>query len=96
MKANCAFETTWLQEYAGSFRPTDAPFRFAEDDLRRAGLTVVDIMVALREGEVVWADKLDGPGAIWTVMHSDDELDVELDLIVESEMQRVTLHRIRT
>lgn len=59
--------TVWLRDYARTYMPTDAMFDFSPRDLRRAGLSLVDVRNLFRTGIVIFEDKLDGPGGLWVV-----------------------------
>src|ERR1700734_1815510 len=66
-------ETTWIREYARTYLPTEAGFSFCDDDLRESGITLIVLRHVLSHGYVAHSDKLDGPGAIWTVEGPDNE-----------------------
>ena len=53
------------------------------------------LAVAKKNGEVVYADKLDEPGAEWVVVGEDqDGRQYRLELVVISEVQNVTLRGV--
>lgn len=94
-KAATALETEWLREYARTYMPTESAFSFSASELRRAGVTLIGIRNAFREGVVTFADKLDGPGAIWMVEGEDEDgniLIVELEVVTET--LGVTLRKV--
>jgi len=66
-------ETIWIREYATTYLPTEAGFSFSDEDLRASGITLVAVKHMLSRGRVVFADKLDAPGAIWVVEGPDSE-----------------------
>ena len=66
-------ETTWLREYAKTYLPSESGFSFSDDDLRASGVNLIQVRQIFRKGYVVSAEKLDGPGALWTVEGQDNE-----------------------
>lgn len=66
-KIELSLTTVWLREYARTYMPADAMFDFAPDDLRRAGLSLIDVRNLFRTGVVTYEDKLEGPGGLWVV-----------------------------
>ena len=94
-KAATAAETEWLHDYARTYLPTESAFSFRPSDLRRAGVTLVGIRNAFREGVVIFADKPDGSGAIWTVKGTDGDGNVLLiELKVSIDRLSVTLRNV--
>src|SRR5260370_6169239 len=88
-------ETEWLRAYAEAYEPTETGFAFPAERLREISASLVDIRVALRRCEVIYADKLDGPGALWIAEGPIDEQDrLRLSLIVVSETLDVRLREI--
>lgn len=88
-------ETTWIREYARTYRPSEGGFSFCAQDLREAGLSLVALRQVLRHGYVVLADKLDGPGAVWIVEGKDNEENqYRLTIKVISEELDVTLRKV--
>jgi hypothetical protein len=67
-------ETVWIREYARTYLPCEAGFTFPAARLREAGLSLLGVTMIFRNGNVVFADKLDVPGAIWVVEGSDENL----------------------
>lgn len=67
LKRVCDIETTWLREFAKTYLPSEVGLTYAPERLRAAGISLVGIRNVMREGTVVFADKLDGPGAIWVI-----------------------------
>lgn len=89
------FESEWVREYARDYRPSEVAFEFAPSLLRRAGIDLVQIRNAFRDGWVVFADKLDGPGALWIVDGDDgDGRILRLTLVVETQIMRVRLRDV--
>ena len=94
-KANFAFETEWLREYARTYEPSDAGFTFRPQQLREQRISLVQIRDAMRSGTVLDAEKLDEPGAIWTVFGEDcDGVGFDLIVHVVSEIFSVELIRV--
>ena len=70
-------------------------FWYAPARLREAGISLVEIRNVLRGGDVVFADKLDRPGARWVIIgETSDGERLEVTLIVISELLSVTLERV--
>ena len=89
------FETEWLRGCAEAFQPVDAGFAFSAHRLRVTGISLVDIRNALRMCEVVYANKLDEPGALWVAEGPTDEQDrLRVTLHVVSETLEVSLRAI--
>ncbi len=91
-----AVETEWVREYARTYLPSDAAFKFRPALLRREEVTLIDIRNVLQSGVVTFSDKLDEPGAIWIVEGDDDDgrrLIVTLHVI--SEEVSVTLRDVQ-
>src|SRR5260370_29686386 len=85
-------ETTWIREYAKTYLPNEAGFSYSEEHLRKIGLNLIVIRNILRRGHVVYADKLDDPGALWIVEGDDNEDNkYRLTLTVISEILGVSL-----
>jgi hypothetical protein len=88
-------ETVWLREYARTYLPCEAGFSFPAARLRDAGLSLLGVMMIFRNGYVVFADKLDQPGAIWVVEGVDENLvSFRLTMTVVTEMLAVDLVRV--
>jgi hypothetical protein len=95
-KRSLKFETEWLREYASTYVPSEAGFEFSSDLLRRSGISLVELRNALRSCVVLFADKLDGPGAFWVAEGPDDEEDrIVVELTVVSETYEVRLRDAR-
>jgi hypothetical protein len=95
LKRVLKIETTWINEYGRTYLPTEAGFSFSAEDLRAAGMNLVQVRYVLSHGRVVYADKLDDPGAIWVVEGEDnDENEFRLTVKVISEELDVTLIKI--
>lgn len=87
-----ALETDWVRQYARTYLPSDAAFRFRPALLRRKNVTLIDIRNVLRSGTVVFSDKLDGPGATWVVEGRDtDGRQIVVTLHVISDIVSVAL-----
>jgi hypothetical protein len=94
-KANLHIETEWIRSYARVYLPTEAGFSFSPEMLRDRDISIIKIRYLLKNGEVVYADKLDDPGALWIVVGEDqDGVRYELELVVVSETQSVTLRNV--
>src|SRR5882724_2964686 len=70
-KTGLNLETVWLREYARTYQPTEAGFWFSPELLREKNTTLLDVRHAFSVGNVMLSDKLDGPGARWTVIGED-------------------------
>jgi hypothetical protein len=91
-KSILKFETEWLREYASTYDPADAGFEFPDELLRRSGINLIELRNALRRCVVLFAEKLEGPGALWIAEGLDDEEDrVKIALTVVSETYEVRL-----
>ena len=87
-----ALETDWVRQYARTYLPSDAAFKFRPALLRRNKVTLIDIRNVLRSGTVVFSDKLDSPGATWIVEGNDtDGRQIVVTLHVISETVSVAL-----
>lgn len=85
-------ETTWIRAYARTYIPNETPFSFPPALLRAAGVTLVDVRNICRRGRVIYADKLEEPGALWVVEGEDMQgRVVRLEIIVVSEEISVSL-----
>jgi hypothetical protein len=90
-----ALETEWVHEYARTYLPSDAAFRYSPALLRRERVSLVDIRNALRSGAVIYSDKLDDPGALWIVEGDDaDGRRIIVMLHVISESVSVSLQSV--
>lgn len=89
------FETIWLREYATTYLPSEAGFTYQPEMFRREQVSLVDIRNVFRTGVVAYADKLDGPGAIWVVHGEDGDGGVVVAKIhVVSEALDVTVEKV--
>ena len=52
------FETNWLRSFADVYESSDASFAFSTKKLRGANVSLVDVRMALRRREVIYAEKL--------------------------------------
>jgi hypothetical protein len=66
-KRVCSLETVWIREFAKTYMPSEAGLTYSPQNLRDAGISVIGIRNVLRRAHVVFADKLDGPGARWVI-----------------------------
>jgi len=66
-------ETEWLRGYASSFSQDETGFTFSDDMLSETRTNLVEIRNAFRRCVVVFADKLDEPGALWIAEGPTDE-----------------------
>ena len=66
-KRVCSLETVWIREFAKTYLPSEAGLTYSPQTLRDAGISLVGVRNVLRRGYVVFADKLDGPGARWVI-----------------------------
>lgn len=79
--------TEWIRGYAQTCVPSELSFEFSEADLLAKDLSLLDVLDLFREGKVVYADKLDGPGGYWVIEGEDAEgrtLSAEIVVISES------------
>lgn len=94
-KTALKLETEWLREYARAYLPSEAAFSFSADALRRAGVTLVGIRNACREGIVFFSDKLDDPGAVWMVEGDDGDGNMlVITLVVITDTMSVSLYEV--
>jgi hypothetical protein len=61
-------ETEWLREFARTYMPCEAMFSYPVDLLRAAGVSLVDVKNLMASCTVVDNEKLDEPGALFTVV----------------------------
>ncbi|WP_298967720.1 hypothetical protein [uncultured Methylobacterium sp.] len=95
-KQQLSFETEWLREYVTTYLLTDSVFIFAPEDLKRHGISLLDLRHGFRFGVVVFSDKLDGPGCRWVVETEDcDGRRITLWLEVDTNAYRLELIRVR-
>lgn len=66
-KTVCELETVWIREFARTYLPSEVGLTYTPQKLRDAGLSLVGVRNVMRAGYVVFADKLNGPGASWVV-----------------------------
>ena len=87
-----SFETEWLRGYVQTYLPSDSVFSVCPDDLRVEGISLTDLNHVFRCGEVVFSEKLDGPGAEWVVVGENCDGDkLEICLHVETNTLRIEL-----
>ena len=90
-----AHETAWIREYAKTYLPNEAGFSYSPDDLFRAGTSIIGIRNVLRRGYVVFANKLDCPGARWVIDgENNDGESFRLTLTVITESIAVSLQKV--
>lgn len=96
MGAPQKIETEWLRGYAQTYLPCDAALVFSPEELRQKGVDVLDLICLFGGGTVVFADKSDGPGAIWWVDGFDcDGNPLSADLIVETQEISIRVLKVR-
>lgn len=89
-------ETVWLRDYARTYLPCEAAFSYSADALRRARVSLIDIRHAFRVGRVLHSEKLDDPGAEWTVVGEDcDGQSLMIIILVVTEMLSVRVRDVR-
>lgn len=94
-KRVCELETVWIREFARTYLPSEAGFTCAPERLRQAGLTLIGVKNVFRRGHVVFADKLDEPGALWIIEGNDnDGVRFRITVKVETERQAVDLQKV--
>ncbi|HLK80166.1 MAG TPA: hypothetical protein VKT99_01545 [Xanthobacteraceae bacterium] len=94
-KQEFVVETTWIREYAKTYLPSEAGFSYSAEHLRKMGLNLIAIRNVLRKGYVVYANKLDSPGALWIVEGDDNEgIKYRVTLTVISEILGVSLVKV--
>ncbi|RAI37105.1 hypothetical protein [Rhodoplanes serenus] len=79
-------ETEWLRAFASTYLPADGALIFEPPMLRDAEVSLIDLRHLFKKGRVVTADKLDGPGACWSVVGCDCEgnpLEARVDVVSE-------------
>lgn len=79
-------ETEWLRGYASSSLSDGCDVEYRPRALITSGITLTDLLCLFRTGTVVWADKLDRPGALWVVEGVDSE-ECWLSATIEVETQ---------
>jgi hypothetical protein len=70
-KRGFKLETEWMHGYAETYLPNESGFWFSDEALREEEVDLIDVRHALRVGVVIESEKLDEPGALWTVVSSD-------------------------
>ena len=86
------FETTWLRAYADSYATDETGFTFSDGLLLEKGTNLVEIRNAFRRCVVVFADKLEEPGALWIAEGpTDEDEQLRLTLTVVSATDDVRL-----
>jgi len=90
----CPLETEWIHEYAEAYMFGDCGIEFMPAAFAREGITLVDIRNVFRNGDVTYADKLDGPGAVWLVEGDDgDGGYIVAEIVVVSETLSVKVEK---
>lgn len=96
LKPLLSFETTWIQGYARTYLLSDASLSFPAEALRLAKVNLLDVRNVFRFGRVVYANKLNAPGALWIVEGEDCNCSfLEVTTVVVSEEYRVTIRAVR-
>lgn len=91
-----ATETVWIREYAATYLPRETGFTYPPEMLRREKISLVDLRNVFRTGVVDYADKLEGPGALWMIEGSDgDGGRICAEVWVISETLEVTVRRVK-
>ena len=86
MKTPLKYETQWLRQFARTYLPHNAPVEFDPAALRDANVTLLHLVCLFRGGWVVFSNKLDGPGAFWTVEGPDcDGAPIRASLEVQTQ-----------
>ena len=79
-------ETQWIREWARTYLPSDDVLDYPPEAFRREGVNMLHLGCLLRRGGVVFADKLDEPGALWIVEGQDcDDNELRAKLIVQTQ-----------
>lgn len=95
LKHVCGLETVWIREFAKTYLPTEAGLTYSPQSLREAGISLIGIRNVLRRGHVVFADKLDEPGARWIIEGDNNDGDrYRLTANVITEQLAVDLRRV--
>lgn len=85
-------EESWLREFVG-FHGTDGVIRFCEEDLD--GVSLIAVVEALLCGEVIGAEKCDGPGTDCMVEYFKDEALVTVWVHFASGEETLTIRKAR-
>jgi hypothetical protein len=94
-KRVCSLETVWIREFAKTYLPSEAGLTYSPQSLRVAGISLIGIRNVLRRGHVVFADKLDGPGARWIIEGDNNEGErFRLTVTVITEQLAVDLDKV--
>lgn len=87
-------ETSWIQEFAKTYLPSEAGFSYSPEHLRSAGISLVGLRNVLRRGHVTQVNNLNRPGALWIVEGDNNDGErFRLTVIVISESIAVSLVR---
>lgn len=88
-------ETVWLRHWARTYLPCDDALEYPPEAFRRQGVNLLHFGCLLRGGWVVFADKLDEPGAIWVVEGQDcDDSDLRATLIVRTQEMSIRVVKV--
>ena len=88
-------ETQWLRDFAAAYIPNDEAVEYNADDLRRSGISVVDLMCFFRGCHVNWSDKVETDHTIWRVTGEDCDGDsMSAELLVHTQEMTVKINRI--
>ena len=94
-KRVCSLETVWIRQFAKTYLPSEAGLTYSPQSLRDAGISLIGIRNVLRRANVVFADKLDGPGARWIIEgDNNDGEKFRLTVTVISEQLAVDLMKV--
>jgi hypothetical protein len=94
-KRVCSLETVWIREFAKTYLPSEAGLSYSPQSLREAGISLIGIRNILRRGYVVFADKLNGPGARWIIEgDNNDGEKFRLTVTVITEQLAVDLDKV--
>jgi hypothetical protein len=89
-------ETVWIREWARTYLPCESSLTYSAELFRANAINLVDLRNMLRNGVVVYSEKLDSPGAEWMVECDDGEGNIfGIWLVVVSETLEVTVHNIK-
>jgi len=91
----CSLETVWIREFASMYLPSETGLSYAPQSLRDAGISLLDVRNICRRGYVVFADKLNGPGAVWVIEgDNNDGESFRLTVTVITEQLAVDLNKV--
>lgn len=88
-------ETNWLRAYARTYLPCEDALEYSPEAFRQADVDLLQFACLLRRGRVVFADKLDGPGAVWIVEGQDcDDNELRATLLVQTQEMSIRVHDV--